>query len=181
MTPQSVSCAFAVTAVQQTDLGEARVHSITAQSFCRSCGAEWVSLVGRSSMLLTCSIIVRLLQDLHLSLVTFHKICFCRYVKIKISNNVEQPSGKFVYDSARARCLAQSAVDEQVLLYLNNGCYISAVEYRVGCNEQPTKLPSDWSQPQQVVVLCRFPETAEPLRQTATPGDHSKFLGTHAI
>jgi hypothetical protein len=132
-------------------------------------------------MLLTYLINVMLLQDLHLSLVTLHKICFCRFVKIKVSNNVEQPSGKFVYDSARARCLAQSAVDEQVLLYLNNGCYISAVEYRVGCNEQPTKLPSDWSQPQQVVVLCRFPETAEPLRQTATPGDHSKFLGTHAI
>ncbi|KAL0033789.1 hypothetical protein WJX77_005187 [Trebouxia sp. C0004] len=64
----------------------------------------------------------------------------------------------------------KSAVDEQVLLYLNNGGYISAVEYRVGCNEQPTKLPSDWSQPQQVVVFSRFPETAEPLRQTATPG-----------
>ncbi len=63
-----------------------------------------------------------------------------------------------------------------MLLYLNNGGYISAVEYRVGCNEQPTKLPSDWSQPQQVVALCRFPETAEPLRQTATPGDHSNFL-----
>ncbi|DBB12595.1 TPA: hypothetical protein ACH3X3_005383 [Trebouxia sp. C0006] len=92
------------------------------------------------------------------------------FVKIKVSNNVEQPSGKFVYGSARARCLAQSAVDEQVLLYLDNGGYISAVEYRVGCNEQPTKLPSDWSQPQQVVALCRFPETAEPLRQTATPG-----------
>ncbi len=52
LTPETVSCAFAVTAVQQTHLGEARVHSITAPSFCRNCGAEWVSLVGRSSMLL---------------------------------------------------------------------------------------------------------------------------------
>ena len=135
-----------------------------------------MSLVGCSSMLLTYSIVVILFQDLHLSLGTSHKICFCRFVKIKVSNNVEQPSGKFVYGSARARCLAQSAVDEQVLLYLDNGGYISAVEYRVGCNEQPTKLPSDWSQPQQVVALCRFPETAEPLRQTATPGDHSNLL-----
>ena len=111
----------------------------------------------------------------------FHHIVFCRFVKIKVQNNVEQPSGKFVYGSARARCLAQSAVDEQVLLYLNIGVYISAVEYRVGCTEQPTKLPSDWSQPQQVVVLCRFPEIAEPLRQTATPGDHSNFVDTHGI
>lgn len=139
-----------------------------------------MSPVGRSSMLLTSSIAM-LLQNLHLSLVTFHCIMFCRFVKIKVANKVEQPSGKFVYGSARARCLAQSAVDEQVLLYLNDGGYISAVEYRVGCNEQPTKLPSDWSQPQQVVVLCRFPETAEPLRQTATPGDHSNFLDTHGI
>ncbi len=74
LTPETFSCAFAVTAVQQTDLGEARVHCITAQSFCRSCGTEWVSLVGRSSMLLTHPIIVVLLQDLHLSLGTFYKI-----------------------------------------------------------------------------------------------------------
>lgn len=97
--------------------------------------------------------------------------CCLRFVKIKVPTNAENPSDTYVHAAARARCLAQSAVSEQVLLHLNAGTYVSAMEYRVACKEQPSQLPPEWSQPQQVAVVCRFPEVVEPFeRQTATPG-----------
>ena len=75
-----------------------------------------------------------------------------------------------VQTSARARCLAQSAVDEQLQLHLNLGGSISAIEYKVECQVPVSKVPSDWSPPQQVSVVCRFPETVAPMRLTVQPG-----------
>ena len=93
-----------------------------------------------------------------------------RFVKIKVPFQTETASNIFVQASARARCLAQPAVDEQLLLHMNIGSSISAIEYRVSCQAPPADLPADWSQAQQVAVICRFPETVAPMRQIAQPG-----------
>lgn len=92
------------------------------------------------------------------------------YVKIKVPSHTERASTPTVQASARARCWAQSAVAEQLQLHLNVGGSISAMEYRVECQSPPSELPADWSQPQQVSVVCRFPETVAPMRQALQPG-----------
>ncbi|KAL3137666.1 hypothetical protein ABBQ38_004941 [Trebouxia sp. C0009 RCD-2024] len=92
------------------------------------------------------------------------------YVKIKVPSHTERTSSPTLQASARARCLAQSAVAEQLQLHLNVGGSISAVEYRVECQSPPSELPADWSQPQQVSVVCRFPETVAPMRLALQPG-----------
>ena len=83
---------------------------------------------------------------------------FCpRFVRVRAPTNVQQPASTFVQAAARARCLAQSAVDEQIYLHLSSGGHVTALEYRVGCPDQPSKLPAEWSQPQQIPVVWRFP------------------------
>ena len=99
-----------------------------------------------------------------------------RYVKIKVPSHTEQAPNAMVQTSARARCLAQSAVDEQLQLHLDLGGAISAIEYRVECQAPSSKVPSDWSPPQQVSVVCGFPETVAPMRLTVQPGI---LLGLH--
>ncbi|KAL3150763.1 hypothetical protein ABBQ32_000537 [Trebouxia sp. C0010 RCD-2024] len=65
------------------------------------------------------------------------------YVKIKVPSHTERASTPTVQASARAR---------------------------VECQSPPSELPADWSQPQQVSVVCRFPETVAPMRQALQPG-----------
>lgn len=99
-----------------------------------------------------------------------------RYVKIRVPSHTEHAPNAMVQTSARAKCLAQSAVDEQLQLHLDLGGSISAIEYRVECQAPSSNVPSDWSPPQQVSVVCRFPETVAPMRLTVQPGI---LLGLH--
>lgn len=98
------------------------------------------------------------------------------FVRIRVPSDLQGASAPYVQAAARARCLAHTAAGEQVKLHFSASGYVSALEYRVECAEQPSHLPSGWSQPQQVAVISQFPETVEPLRQTATPGLDSSGL-----
>ena len=106
----------------------------------------------------------------------------CRFVKIKIPSDFQAKAGsdKFVQGSARSRCLAQSAPDQKLHLYMNFGGSTSAVEYRVSCQAPVSELPAEWSQANQVAVVCRFPETVAPMRLIAQPGWWLTFLPNHA-
>lgn len=104
-----------------------------------------------------------------------------RYLQVQVPTNPEDASSTPVVASVPARCLAGSHNNEALQLHLSPASLVTSIEYRANCDQATTDtLAKGWSPPQEVDVICKFPETVQSIRVVHSPGNRYHCTTIHA-